>query len=87
MEKKIPMRKCLATQELCPKKELIRVVRNKEGLVFVDLTGRANGRGAFLKLNKNAIDKAKKSNCLAKALECQIPEEVYIKLYELANGK
>ena len=87
MEKKIPMRKCLATQELCPKKELIRVVRNKEGLVFVDLTGRANGRGAYLKLNQDAIDKAKKSNCLAKALECQIPEEVYIKLYELANGK
>jgi len=87
MEKKIPMRKCLATQELCPKKELIRVVRNKEGLVFVDLTGRANGRGAYLKLNQSAIDKAKKSNCLAKALECQIPEEVYIKLYELANGK
>ena len=87
MEKKIPMRKCLATQELCPKKELIRVVRNKEGLVFVDLTGRANGRGAYLKLNQSAIDKAKKSNCLAKALESQIPEEVYIKLYELANGK
>ena len=55
--KKIPMRKCLATQELCPKQELIRVVKNNLGEVFVDTTGRANGRGAYLKKDKEAIEK------------------------------
>ena len=80
MNKKIPLRKCLATQELCPKKELIRVVKNNQGEVFIDLTGKANGRGAYLKKTKDAIDIAKKSNCLGKALECKIPEDIYIEL-------
>ena len=83
--KKVPMRKCLATQELCPKKDLIRVVKNNLGEVFVDLTSRANGRGAYLKKDKDAIDKAVKSNCLGRALECKIPEEVYQELYELLS--
>ena len=83
--KKVPMRKCLATQELCPKKDLIRVVKNNLGEVFVDLTSRANGRGAYLKKDKDAIDKAVKSNCLGRELECKIPEEVYQELYELLS--
>ena len=87
MEKKIPMRKCLATQELCPKKELIRVVRNKEGLVFVDLTGRANGRGAYLKLNQSAIDKAKKSKVLERHLETEISGEIYEEIMNIINSK
>lgn len=87
MVKKIPLRKCLATQEQCPKKELIRIVRNKEGLVFIDLTGRANGRGAYLKKDVAAIDIAKKSNCLSRALECTIPDQIYIDLYELIKSK
>lgn len=81
MNKKIPLRKCLATQELCPKKELIRVVKNNKGEVFIDLTGKANGRGAYLKKSKEAVDTAKKNNCLGRALECKIPEEIYIELY------
>lgn len=87
MEKKIPLRKCLATQEICPKKDLIRVVKNKDGDVFVDLTGKANGRGAYLKKSIEAIDKAKKSKCLNKALECEIPEKVYENLYGLITRK
>ena len=87
MEKKIPLRKCLATQEICPKKDLIRVVKNKDGDVFVDLTGKANGRGAYLKKSIEAIDKAKKSKCLNKALECGIPEKVYEDLYGLITRK
>ena len=83
--KKIPLRKCLATQELCPKKDLIRVVKNNLGEVFVDLTSKANGRGAYLKKDKLAIDKAVKSNCLGRALECVIPERVYEELYELVS--
>lgn len=87
MEKKIPLRKCLATQEICQKKDLIRVVKNKDGDVFVDLTGKANGRGAYLKKSIEAIDKAKKSKCLNKALECEIPEKVYEDLYGLITRK
>lgn len=85
MQKKIPLRKCLATQEICPKKDLIRVVKNKEGLVFVDVTGRANGRGAYLKKSIEAVEKAQKTKCLDKALECKVPEEIYSELYELIS--
>ena len=85
MEKKIPLRKCLATQEVYPKKELIRVVRNKEGQVFVDLTGKANGRGAYLKKSSEAIEKAQKSKCLQKALECEIPEKIFEELYGIVK--
>ena len=48
--RKIPMRRCVATQEQLPKKELIRVVRTPQGEVQIDVTGKANGRGAYLKL-------------------------------------
>ena len=85
--KKIPMRKCLATQELCPKKELIRVVKSKTGEVFIDPTGKANGRGAYLKKEAAAIEKAKKSRCLERALSVGIPERLYEELYELIGEK
>ena len=75
--KKIPLRKCVATFEQLPKKELLRIVKNKEGQVFVDLTGRANGRGAYLKKSKEALEIARKKKSLARALECDIPETVY----------
>ena len=51
--KKIPLRKCVATFEQLPKKELLRIVKNKEGQVFIDLTGKQNGRGAYLKKSKD----------------------------------
>ena len=59
--KKIPLRKCVATQEQLPKKELIRVVRSKEGELSVDPTGKKNGRGAYLKRSHDAIELAKKN--------------------------
>ena len=58
--RKIPLRKCVATQEQLPKKELIRVVRNKEGEVFDDPTGKMNGRGAYLKRSLEANELAQK---------------------------
>ena len=85
--KKIPMRRCLATNEMCPKKDLLRVVKNNEGKVFFDYSSKANGRGAYLKKDKSAIDKAVKSNCLGRALECVIPQEVYDELYGLVDKK
>jgi len=75
--KKVVLRKCVATFEQLEKRELLRVVKNKEGQVFVDLTGRANGRGAYLKKSKEALEIARKKKSLARALECDIPETVY----------
>lgn len=78
--KKIPLRKCVATQEQLPKKELIRVVKNKEGEVFVDPTGKRNGRGAYLKRSLEAIEIAQKKDVLKKALQIDIPESIYEEL-------
>lgn len=78
--KKLPLRKCVATLEQLPKKDLIRIVRNKEGKVFIDESGKANGRGAYLKKDKEAIEIARKKNSLGRALEVEIPEEIYEEL-------
>lgn len=78
--RKIPLRKCLATQEQLPKKDLIRIVRNKEGEVFVDPTGKMNGRGAYLKRSLEAVDLAKKKKLLERSLQVEIPEEIFDEL-------
>ena len=78
--KKIPMRTCVITKEKLPKGELIRVVRTPEGNVIVDLTGKANGRGAYLKKDLETIEKAEKSKLLNKHLEVEVPKEVYEEL-------
>ena len=83
--KKIPLRKCVATNERLPKGELVRIVKNNEGKVFIDLTGKANGRGAYLKKSNEAIDVAIKKNCLGRALECTIEQEIYDELRKLIN--
>ena len=78
--KKIPLRKCVATGEQCPKKELIRIVKNKEGEVFIDYTGKQNGRGAYLKKSKEAIELAQKKGSLDRSLETKVPEAIYEEL-------
>ena len=83
--KKIPLRKCVATNERLPKGELVRIVKNNEGKVFVDLTGKANGRGAYLKKSNEAIEIAIKKNCLGRALECTIEQELYEELRKLVS--
>ncbi|MDD2591385.1 MAG: YlxR family protein [Erysipelotrichaceae bacterium] len=83
--RKIPLRKCLATQEQLPKKELIRIVRSVDGKVLVDKTGKVNGRGAYLKKSIDAIALAKKTNVLRRALECEIPDSIYTELLEVVN--
>lgn len=62
MVKKIPLRKCVVTQERLPKKELLRIVKNNEGQVFVDLTSKANGRGAYIKKDLEILNLAKQKN-------------------------
>jgi len=81
--KKVPMRKCVATGEMKPKKELVRIVRSKEGEVSIDLTGKKSGRGAYLSKNKEAVLLARKKNTLSSHLEVPINESIYEELLEL----
>jgi len=81
--KKVPMRKCVATGEMKPKKELVRIVRSKEGDVSIDLTGKKSGRGAYLSKDKEAVLLAKKKNILSNHLEVSISENLYEELLEL----
>lgn len=81
--KKVPMRTCAVTHEKYPKKELIRVVRTPEGNICIDETGKANGRGAYLKKDKEVIEKARKSKVLERHLEVKVPEEIYDELLNI----
>ena len=83
--KKIPMRTCVITKEKYPKKELIRVVRDNLGNVSVDLTGKANGRGAYLKKDLEVVEIARKTKALERYLEVLVPEEVYKELENAIN--
>ena len=81
--KKIPQRTCLVTREKLDKKDLIRIVRTPEQNVIIDETGKTNGRGAYLKKDLEVIEKAKKSKALEKALNVEIPNEIFDELKEL----
>ena len=83
MVKKIPLRKCVVTQERLPKKDLLRVVKNNEGEVFADLSSKANGRGAYIKKDVEVLDKAIKNKSLERALECEIPANVYDRIRKI----
>ena len=83
--KKIPLRKCVVTNERFPKQDLIRVVKDNTGKVAVDTTGKINGRGAYLKKEKSVIEKAIKSKRLDRHLETTIPEEIYQELLDMFN--
>ncbi len=75
--RKIPMRRCVATFEVCEKKDLLRIVKTPDGTIKVDPTGKMNGRGAYLKKSMEALEIAKKKNSLGRALEKDIPSEIY----------
>lgn len=83
--RKIPMRTCVVTREKLPKGELIRVVRTPEGEVIIDETGKANGRGAYLKKDKEIFLKAKKNKILNKQLEVEVPDKVFDDLNDLLD--
>lgn len=80
--KKIPMRTCVVTKEKLPKQELIRIVRTKEGNVIIDETGKANGRGAYLKKDLEVFEKAKISKVLNRHLEVEVPSNIFEDLKE-----
>ena len=81
--KKVPMRTCVVTKEKYTKKELIRIVRTPEGIVEVDETGKKNGKGAYIKLSKEVIDKARKNKAIDRALEVDVPESIYKELEKI----
>ena len=84
--KKIPERTCSVTHEKLPKKDLIRIVKNKELGVLVDETGKVNGRGVYIKKDIDVLEKAIKSNALGRNLETEIPDTVYEELKKIINN-
>ncbi len=86
MEKKIPMRMCIACRQMKPKKDLIRIVKTENGIVL-DSSGRLNGRGAYICPDGECIKKLKKSRLINKAFSCEVPESVYDKIEEDFFGK
>ena len=85
-QRKVPLRTCVVTKEKLEKKDLIRVVKNNNGEVFVDLTGKANGRGAYIKKDINVLNDAKRTKALEKHLETSISEEVYKNIEAVINS-
>lgn len=83
--RKIPMRTCVVTKEALPKSELLRVVRMPDGVVKVDLNGKVNGRGAYIKKDVLVLEKAIKSKVLERKLECDIPSSIYEKIREICE--
>lgn len=84
--KKIPMRTCVVTREKQEKKNLLRVVRTTEGEVAIDLSGKMNGRGAYITKDLEVLDKARKTKCLEKHLEVVILDSIYKELENIINN-
>ena len=85
-QKKIIMRTCAVTGEKLPKKELLRIVRTPDGEVICDLTGKNNGRGAYIKKDLEVLEKAIKTKALERKLECTISDEVYEEVKNVINN-
>ena len=84
--KKIPMRTCAECRQNKPKAELLRVVRTPDGSVLVDSVGKVSGRGTYICADENCLKQSIKTKALARALETEIPEEVYKALEKEING-
>ena len=84
--KKIPMRTCVVTKECLPKKELLRIVKTKEGEVKADVTGKLNGRGAYIKKDLDTLEKAMKTKVLERHLEIEISNDVYEEIKNIINN-
>ena len=82
-EKKQILRTCVVSKEVCEKKDLFRIVRTPEQTVVIDTKGKVNGRGAYLKKDKELVLKAKKVKILDKKLEIEVPEEIYDELLSM----
>ena len=86
MEKKVPMRTCVACRQTKPKKELIRIVKNENG-ISLDRTGTVNGRGAYICNDIECFKKLKKGKMLNKSFKAEVTEAEYEKIEEAYIGK
>ncbi|MCT4785361.1 RNase P modulator RnpM [Exiguobacterium aestuarii] len=86
-QKKLPLRKCVVTQEMLPKKELIRVVRTPEGDVVIDQTGKVNGRGAYLSKDLDVVRQAEKKRTLDHHLKVKTSDTLYEQLKAVAGDE
>ena len=75
--KKVPLRMCVVTRNREDKRNLLRIVKDKENNVFVDVTGKQNGKGAYITKSKEVLEMAKKNKALDRDLECEVPESIY----------
>lgn len=82
MGKVEPLRKCLGCEEMIGKKGLLRIVKDKEGEISLDLAGKKNGRGAYICKSSACFEAARKRRALERSLKCRIPEEIYARLAE-----
>ena len=82
-EKKLVLRTCVLSKEVCEKKDLFRIVRTPEQTVVIDTKGKVNGRGAYLKKDKEIVLKAKKCKVLDKKLEIEFQEAIYDELLSM----
>lgn len=85
-KRKIPMRKCVASQELKPKQDLFRIVRTPDGEVLYDPSGKKSGRGTYLSKDRDCIERARKQNILGKHLHAEVSDEVYEKLLQIIDS-
>ena len=84
-KRRVVLRSCVVTREQLEKKDLLRIVKDKEGKVSIDQTGKANGRGAYIKKDLVVLELAKKNKALDRALETTISEEVYKEIEKIIN--
>ncbi len=87
MNKKIPMRQCVGCGEMKSKKEMMRVLKDTEGNIILDMTGRKNGRGAYLCMSEECFQKARKNKGLERSFKMSIPTQVYEKLEREFQGR
>ena len=84
---KIPLRMCIACRELKEKREMLRIVKNAEGQIFIDFSSKAQGRGAYICDNPECIKKLTSRRLLNKVFSSQVGEEVYTAITEEYFGK
>lgn len=77
MAKKVPLRQCIGCGEMKAKKEMMRVLKTAEGEICLDITGKKNGRGAYLCKQRECLQKARRNKGLERSFKISIPEEVY----------
>lgn len=79
------MRRCIASNEMKPKKEMVRIVRTPEGDLVIDPSGKQNGRGAYISLEPELVEKAKKAGLIERQFEMEISEDFYQELYQYVD--